>query len=474
MLIENWPIDKPKPYSKNARKWSAQAVEKVAMSLKEYGWRQPIVVDTEGVIVIGHLRQAAGKHAGFTECPVHVARELSPAQIRGLRLADNRTHEEALWDEDMLKIEFSELKAIKFDIGLTAFDLMRVDQLLYGTEAQYAGMPEFNQDDLMPWQTLKVHFRNQQDRESFGRLISQALTESTKFVWHPRSESVSTKSIAYSSAQSPRYPVYIVSKGRWESRLTSKTLEEMNVDYRIVIEPQEFEQYAAVIDSEKILVLPFSNLGQGSIPARNWIWEHAIAQGAARHWILDDNIRDFFRLVDNQKIRVRSGVCFAAIEDFVDRYENVALAGMNYQYLAKRKQHLPPFVANTRIYSCILIKNELKYRWRGRYNEDTDLSLRALKDGWCTVQFNAFLSGKVSTLTMKGGNTDELYAGDGRLKMAESLREQHPDVVEVVYKWGRAQHQVDYRPFKNNKFILKPGFVEPTEANNYGMELVSA
>jgi len=69
------------------------------------------------------------------------------------------------------------------------------------------------------------------------------------------------------------FPIYIVSKGRWENRLTSKALEAMNIPYRIVIEPQEFDQYASVIDPTKILVLPFSNLEQGSIPARNYIWE---------------------------------------------------------------------------------------------------------------------------------------------------------------------------------------------------------
>jgi hypothetical protein len=71
----------------------------------------------------------------------------------------------------------------------------------------------------------------------------------------------------------PKYPVYVISKGRWESRLTSKALELIKVPYHIVIEPQEYKQYSAVIDSEKILVLPFSNLGQGSIPARNWVWD---------------------------------------------------------------------------------------------------------------------------------------------------------------------------------------------------------
>lgn len=72
---------------------------------------------------------------------------------------------------------------------------------------------------------------------------------------------------------------------------------------------------------------------------------------------------------------------------------------------------------------------------------------------------------------MKGGNTDELYAGDGRLKMAQSLVEQHPDVTKITWKWGRWQHQVDYRPFKNNRPILRPGVVIPDEPNNYGMVL---
>lgn len=88
----------------------------------------------------------------------------------------------------------------------------------------------------------------------------------------------------------PRYPVYVISKGRWESRLTVKALAARDIPHRVVIEPQEREQYAAVMPPENLLILPFSNLGQGSIPARNWVWEHAIGEGHERHWILDDNI----------------------------------------------------------------------------------------------------------------------------------------------------------------------------------------
>jgi hypothetical protein len=273
----------------------------------------------------------------------------------------------------------------------------------------------------------------------------------------------------------PEYPVYVISKGRWESRLTSKALEERDIPYHIVVEPQEYDNYAAVIDPKKIYVLPFSNLGLGGIPARNWVWEHALSIGAERHWILDDNIRDFFRLNDNMRYRTDTGTTFRVIEEFVNRYENVALAGMQYMLFLPRIQKRPPFVMNTRIYSIILIKNDLPYRWRGRYNEDTDLSLRALKDGWCTILFNAFFADKQTTLTMKGGNTEALYKldnEDGRLLMAQSLQRQHPDVTTITRKWGRWQHQVDYRPFKGNKLIKRAGVEIPEGVNNYGMVLV--
>jgi hypothetical protein len=273
----------------------------------------------------------------------------------------------------------------------------------------------------------------------------------------------------------PSYPVYVISKGRWDTRLTSKALGRMGVPYRIVIEPQEYDQYAAEIDPAKILVLPFSNLGQGSIPARNWVWEHSIGEGAARHWILDDNIHDFRRWNDNRKLVVNSGSIFKAMEDFTDRYENIALAGPNYFMFVKQKYPDNPFRMNTRVYSCILIKNDLPYRWRGRYNEDIDLSLRALKDGWCTILFQAFLATKAVTMSVKGGNTESLYkldGGDGRLLMAQSLQQQHPDVTKITRKWGRWQHQVDYRPFKHNRLIKREGVEIPQGVNNYGMKLV--
>jgi hypothetical protein len=272
----------------------------------------------------------------------------------------------------------------------------------------------------------------------------------------------------------PSYPVYVISKGRWAPRQTSRMLEKMAVPYRVVIEPQEHEQYAAVIDPRKILLLPFSNLGQGSIPARNWVWEHSIKEGYRRHWILDDNIGGMSYFNHNQRAYLRTGTGFFAMESFADRYTNMAICGPEYDFfMPKREKYSRPVRFNTRVYSFILIDNSLPFRWRGRYNEDTDLSLRCLKAGFCTALFLAFLQKKSATMSQEGGNTDELYRRDeqfdGRLEMARSLQRQHPDVVKITRKWGRWQHQVDYRPFKGNKLIRKPGVEIPKGVDNYGM-----
>ena len=286
-------------------------------------------------------------------------------------------------------------------------------------------------------------------------------------------------------SMNPEYPIYIVSKGRWDTRLTSKALEKSNIPYYIIIEKQEYQDYANVIDPKKILILPTeyqdkydtcddlgSSKSKGPGPARNYAWEHSIALGAKWHWVMDDNIKVFNRLNRNKMVQVTSGAIFKASEDFVNRYENVAISGFNYDFFVQSKQQHPPYILNTRIYSCLLIRNDIPYRWRGRYNEDTDLSLRALKDKFCTIQFNTFLQEKAQTQTIKGGNTQEFYKKEGTLPKSKMLEDLHPDVAKVVWKFNRWHHHVDYRPFKKNRLIKKQGLVVPDVVNNYGMKLI--
>lgn len=284
----------------------------------------------------------------------------------------------------------------------------------------------------------------------------------------------------------PRYPIYIVSKGRWERKLRPTTvyLDRMGVDYRVVVEEQEAELYAEAVGEHRVLVLdpqyqrdydacmelaPGQSPGSG--PARNFAWDHALSRGYERYWCVDDNIAGFYRFNRNRKVLTLTGSFFRAMEDFVDRYENVAMAGPHYEHFVLRHAKHPPFILNNRIYSCNLIRTDLPFRWRGRYNEDTILSLDLLKAGWCTILFTAFLQDKVATQRFPGGNTAELYK-DGTLEKSRMLVREHPDVARLTWKWNRWHHHVDYRPFRRNKLIRRPDAVIPEGVNEYGMRLV--
>ncbi len=117
MMIETRPIGSVKPYERNPRK-NDQAVDAVAKSLAEFGFRQPIVVDADGVVVVGHTRLKAAQKLGLATVPVHVAEDLTPEQAKAYRLADNRSGEIAEWDGELLPIELAELKDLGVDLSL--------------------------------------------------------------------------------------------------------------------------------------------------------------------------------------------------------------------------------------------------------------------------------------------------------------------------------------------------------------------
>jgi hypothetical protein len=284
----------------------------------------------------------------------------------------------------------------------------------------------------------------------------------------------------------PKYPIYIPSKGRYKKALrkTSTYFDKIGIDYKLVVEPEEYDNYLnEVKDENKLLLLDMeykenyetcdehgTSRPTGSGPARNFIWDHAISIGSERHWCMDDNIRGFRRMNNNRKIKVENGSLIRAMEDFVDRYKNVGMAGPHYDYFFPSRVVKPPFLLNSRIYSCNLIKNDLDLRWRGRHNEDTILSLDVLKQGWCTVLFNVFLQEKQTTMTMKGGNTDEFYKHDSRLYVTQLLKNTHPDVTEVTKRYNRWHHKVDYSGF-NQKLVRRENIQIKKGVNNYGMKL---
>jgi hypothetical protein len=297
----------------------------------------------------------------------------------------------------------------------------------------------------------------------------------------------------------PQFPLYIPTKGRYEYMITSKALTEMGIKHYIVIEPQEIDKYYKYSKGLLSEILPLDmsykwkyelcddqglTKSTGPGPARNFIWDHSIQNGYDWHWTMDDNIKNFLRMHKNRRIKCLSPGYWRAMEDFCLRYDNVAMAGPDYSMFAFSGAAQPPFILNTRIYSCNLIRNDVPFRWRGRYNEDTILSLDMLKSGWCTIQFNAFLQAKMGTQILRGGNTDEFYHKEGEIKSGERYADKgtlaksqmlvstHPDVSELVYKYGRIHHKVNYKRFKYNKLIKKPGILISDKPNEYGMVLI--
>ena len=129
MKIDLWDLSRIRPYENNPR-LNDDAVAAVAASIREFGFRQPIVVDADWVIICGHTRFKAAQHLGLATVPVHVAKDLTPAQIKAYRIADNQTATLAEWNYELLPIELGELQGMQFDLNLLGFSADALAEIL--------------------------------------------------------------------------------------------------------------------------------------------------------------------------------------------------------------------------------------------------------------------------------------------------------------------------------------------------------
>ncbi len=239
---------------------------------------------------------------------------------------------------------------------------------------------------------------------------------------------------------------------------------EEGIEFKVAVEPQEVKAYAEHIPKKNILTLEFSNLGMGSMPARNACWADSMKRGAERHFLFDDNIYRFIKMISGSRKKPKSPIGLEALyslQAFQDRYSNLPLAGYNYSYFAGTWTK-KPFYQNTHVYSGMLIENSMPYKWRMKYNEDVDLNLQVLHAGKCTALFNLYLIQKVSTVVkMKGGNQDELYKNNDPKKKAlktNSLQQVWPQYVKSTVRFGRPHHQVSWKKFFKQPLIRRPEF----------------
>ncbi len=205
MQIENLTLDQIKPYENNPRKkWD---IEKIADSIAQFGFQQPIVVDKNKVIIIGHGRYAASKILELKTVPVLIA-DLPPTKAKALRIADNKVNEYSDWDYGLLHKEFTDLLDINYDLENLGFEQQELESIItfdkseknwLDTEKEWEGMPEFKHDDLRPHMSITVNFVDKKAVEDFFKMIGQDYTEKTKYIWLPKQEKNVLKDKGYAT-----------------------------------------------------------------------------------------------------------------------------------------------------------------------------------------------------------------------------------------------------------------------------------
>jgi len=362
---------------------------------------------------------------------------------------------EELWKADIIDEDIDNKYKRIYDI--TDKDLKKDYEWLIG----------FNHNE-MNYQSPKVvlQFKDVKEVEKIFEVLN-IKKERNSYCWFPHKPIKEFKYVKGNVEH--KYPIFIISKGRYRKRVgngyryeppkTAKYLEFCNIDYKIVVEKQEYDEYAKSINKDKIMILPdeYMNLDQGSIPVRNFVHHHNLREGNYAYWLLDDNIKSFIFNNNDERYMITDGFMFAVNENILNNYDNLYLTGHQYKMFVVPRQNTTKIVStHTRVYSSILIRtdipvlNEQKDIWRGKYNEDTDLSLRILKLGLPTLITNNIVADKEET-GGTGGN-HQIYQEDnnasGVLK-TQALLEHHSDVVDVIKNYNRTHHKI------KNSFIYK-------------------
>jgi len=246
------------------------------------------------------------------------------------------------------------------------------------------------------------------------------------------------------------YPVYIISKGRHDCALTAINFDKAGIDYLIAVEPQEYDLYCNSLGKHRVLKLPFANLGLGSYPARNFCWEHAKANNHKYHFLFDDNIQNFAKWINGKRKKwteIKTALLY--VEQNANK-TNVDITGFEEPNFVVKVPKVP-FKHNCHVYSAMLIKCSLPYRWRIKYNEDIDLCLQVLHNGGTTSSCIYYMADKVSTAKkMKGGNQTELYKGNDpkkNLLKAKMIEAVWPQYAKTVIRFGRHHHLINWKVF---------------------------
>lgn len=193
MKDELWPLERIKPYPNNPRTHPDEQIKLLAELMKNYGPDQRIVVDEAGVIIKGHGRLEAAILAELEQYPVTIRTGLTKNQKDEMRIADNQVALLSNWNMPLLRAEASRLKMAGSDLRLLCFDQITLNWIGAGeavndAQSQWAGMPEFHQEDATAFRSIVVHFKDQKAVDDFAAVTKQNITEKTRFLWYPNIE----------------------------------------------------------------------------------------------------------------------------------------------------------------------------------------------------------------------------------------------------------------------------------------------
>lgn len=335
------------------------------------------------------------------------------------------------------------------------FDLSDCPQMTNCSEDIYTSHP-----------SIKVIFsKHHLEFDDFRKKLGIPINHKTKTVWYPKRPDVEKQEGQWKcdTECQNKYPIYIPSFKRSDSMYTVKSLLGLGINnFYVIIRPlkDEVEKYTKAMRelgcSDKLLIVPNDYIDDqesrgnfNSIPQRNYGYQHSIDNNHTHHWCLDDNIKGFFRREKGTKLPfINTPYPFVFVEQYLQRYTNVYLSSLQYSHLVPASGSRTIIVKNSKVYSCILIKNNNNIMWRGSYNEDIVLTLDTLAKGRGTMTFQNFLCGKMTTGSMKGGNST-IYDGDGQSKKIDELLSVYPQYTKKIQKYGHPHHQVDYTSFKD-------------------------
>jgi len=411
---------------KNPRVIKDIKYKRLLKSIKEFPEMldlRPIMVDENNVVLGGNMRLKACRELKKKEVPtirftegIHKASYLYKEKkipyeeaCEQLIIKDNASFGE--WDWDVLANEWDTtfLSEWGVDVWQNMDDVVeKINEM-----DEWVGMPEFEEKN--PPLKVTIKFENEIDRQKFcedkGIDIGIKLRD-TWTTWWPFKEQQDLKSLKYETEISSKFPIYIPSKGRAKFCKTANEFLKETDDFKIVVEPQDYDSYLEVYNEKNLMVLDKDNQGIGY--SREFIKMDAENNGDEYYWTFDDDLhflkREVVEIKDDgtekeKNIRKNPMSVVDEVENYVQLYKNIGQVGLTHQaYAFAKKKDLD---YNRQCCTAVLHKTKVNAIHRLKLKEDTDFSLQILREDLCTINFNKLLYDNPAFGKNEGGLSDE-------------------------------------------------------------------